>query len=201
MTYVFTRDLPSWLFLVELLSDTGWNTDDNVRLDGSERSDSGSSWLGSEGSDGGSERSIEGSVTIVSEFSCLSAYYPLKLVKRLTVVEISLEDDQVGLGQVLEEIGCLRVQVPEGVSSAPEGVGLVPPLALLLVLLPSVTEGSERVPLGLGSILKELSVDTRVEDPAHQYLFGGGKLCTYQSQSRLVTSETNQGIFFPWKMT
>jgi hypothetical protein len=59
------------------------------------------------------------------------------------VVEISLEDDQVGLGQVLEKIGSLRVQVPEGVSGAPEGVGFVSPLALLLVLLPSVTEGSE----------------------------------------------------------
>jgi hypothetical protein len=73
MTYVFTRDLPSWLFLVELLSDTVWDTDDNVRLDCSERSDSGSSWLGSKGSDGGSKGSVEGSVTIVSEFSCLSA--------------------------------------------------------------------------------------------------------------------------------
>jgi hypothetical protein len=66
---------------------------------------------------------------------------------------------------MLEEIGCLRVQVPEGVSSAPEGVSLVPPLALLLVLLPSVTKSSERMPLGLGSILKELTVNTRVEDP------------------------------------
>lgn len=73
MTYVFTRDLPSWLFLVELLSDTGWDTDNDVRLDGSERSDSGSSWLGSEGSDSGREGGVEGSVTIVSEFSCLSA--------------------------------------------------------------------------------------------------------------------------------
>jgi len=84
---------------------------------------------------------------------------------KLTVVEISLEDDQVGLGQMLEKIGCFRVQVPEGVSSAPEGVGLVPPFALLLVLLPSVTESSERIPLGFGSILEELTVDTRVEDP------------------------------------
>ena len=63
------------------------------------------------------------------------------------------------------------MQIPEGVTSAPEGVSLVLPLALLLVLLPSVTEGSKRVPLGLGSILKELSVDTRVEDPAHQHHF------------------------------
>ena len=73
MTYVFTRDLPSWLFLVELLSDPGWDTDDNVRLDGTERSDSGGSRLGSKGSDGGREWSVEGSVTIVSELSCLSA--------------------------------------------------------------------------------------------------------------------------------
>jgi hypothetical protein len=85
-----------------------------------------------------------------------------------TVVEISLEDDQVGLGQVLEEIGSLRVQVPEGVSGAPEGVGFVPPLALLFVLLPSVTHRSERVPLSIGGLLKELSIDTRVEDPTSQ---------------------------------
>jgi len=104
-------------------------------------------------------------VTIVSEFSCPSAIEAPQGQLKLTVVEISLEDDQVGLGQVLEEIGCLRVQVPEGVSSAPEGVGLVPPLALLLVLLPSVTKSSERIPLGLGSVLEELTVDTRVEDP------------------------------------
>ena len=104
-------------------------------------------------------------MTIVREFSCPSAIAATHGQLKLTVVEISLEDDQVGLGQVLEEIGCLRVQVPEGVSSAPEGVGLVPPLALLLVLLPSVSKGSKRIPLGLGSVFKELTVDTRVEDP------------------------------------
>lgn len=89
----------------------------------------------------------------------------MTVVGEFTVVEITLEDDEVRLGQVLEQIGSLRVQVPEGVSGAPEGVGLVLPLALLLVLLPSVTKRSERVPLGVGGVLEQLAVDTRVEDP------------------------------------
>jgi hypothetical protein len=74
-THVFTRDLPSWLLFVELLSNSRRDTDDNVRLDGSERGDSGCSWLGSKGSDSDGEGSVEGSVTIVSEFSCGSARY------------------------------------------------------------------------------------------------------------------------------
>ena len=95
------------------------------------------------------------------------------------------------------------MEIPEGVSSTPEGVGLVLPLALLFVLLPSVSERSERVVLGFRGVLKELSVNTGVEDPDRvsfnrrvRYRLN----VTYQSQSFLVTSETNQGIFFPWKM-
>ena len=60
------------------------------------------------------------------------------------------------------------MEIPEGVSCAPERVGLVLPLALLFVLLPSVTEGSKRIVLGLRSVLEELPVDTRVEDPVDE---------------------------------
>jgi len=38
----------------------------------------------------------------------------------LSVVQVSLEDDQVRARQVEEKIGCLGLDVPEGVSSAPE---------------------------------------------------------------------------------
>lgn len=53
----------------------------------------------------------------------------------------------------------------EGVTSAPEGVRLVLPLPLLLVLLPPVTEGPERVDLSVRRVGEELAVDTRVEQP------------------------------------
>ena len=53
----------------------------------------------------------------------------------------------------------------EGVTSAPEGVGLVLPLALLLVLLPSLTKSSERVDLLLGSLGEQVTIGHRVQDP------------------------------------
>lgn len=51
------------------------------------------------------------------------------------MVEITLEDDEVGAGEVKEEIRGFAVQVPEGVSGAPERMLLVNPFALSLVLL------------------------------------------------------------------
>jgi len=53
----------------------------------------------------------------------------------------------------------------EGVSGAPEGVCLVLPFTLLLVLLPPVTESSERVHLFLASLGEQLTVGTSVEQP------------------------------------
>lgn len=53
----------------------------------------------------------------------------------------------------------------EGVSGAPEGVGLVLPFTLLLVLLPPVTESSERVHFFLASLGEQLTVGTSVEQP------------------------------------
>ena len=46
----------------------------------------------------------------------------LAVVSQFTVVEVSLEDDQVGLREVEEEIWSFGVQVPVGESGAPEGV-------------------------------------------------------------------------------
>lgn len=100
----------------------------------------------------------------------------MAIVGELSVVEISLEDDQVGLGEVLEEIWSFRVEVPlmsarstgltyEGITGTPEGVSLVLPLALLFILLPSVTQRSERVHLLVRGFGEELTVHTRVEDP------------------------------------
>ena len=87
MTYVFSGNLPTGFLLVELLADTRWDTDDDIRLDGSQRGHWRSSWLGGKRTDSDGERRVERSVTVVGEF---------------TVVEITLEDDQVGLREVLE---------------------------------------------------------------------------------------------------
>lgn len=86
-THVFSRDLPSGLLLVKLLTDTRWDTDNDVRLDSSERGDGRCSGLGRKGTDGNGERRVERSVTVVSE---------------LSVVKITLENDQVGFRKVLE---------------------------------------------------------------------------------------------------
>ena len=51
------------------------------------------------------------------------------------MVEVTLEDDKVGTRKVEEEIGSFIVELPEREASAPEGVLLIHPLLLLLVLL------------------------------------------------------------------
>ena len=104
-------NLPSLLLLVQLLTDAIGNTNDNVRLDGTERDDGGSTRSAGEGSDRLGERSVVRVVTVVPE---------------LPVVQVSLEDDQVRGGELNEEIGSLGDQAPEGESGAPEGVALVP---------------------------------------------------------------------------
>ena len=65
------------------------------------------SGLLAEASDGLVERSRRRSLAVVSEFS---------------VVEVALVDDEVGVGEVEEEIRCLSDELPEGVSTAPEGM-------------------------------------------------------------------------------
>lgn len=51
------------------------------------------------------------------------------------MVEVSLEDEQVGFRQVKEEIGSFGVEIPVGKSGAPEWVLLVDPDTLLFVFL------------------------------------------------------------------
>lgn len=46
----------------------------------------------------------------------------MAVVGQLTVVEVSLEVDQVGFREVKEEIGSFGVEVPVAESGAPEGM-------------------------------------------------------------------------------
>ena len=100
---VLARDLPSGLVLVELLADTRGDTDHDVRLDRSERGHGRRARLRGERADRNVEGRVERGVAVVREFS---------------VVEVSLENNQVRLGEVLEQIGGFRMQVPLAVSSA-----------------------------------------------------------------------------------
>ena len=50
------------------------------------------------------------------------ASWGLAVVGQLTVVEVSLEDDQVGFREVEEEIGSFGVEVPVGEPGTPEGM-------------------------------------------------------------------------------
>lgn len=51
------------------------------------------------------------------------------------MVEITLKKDKVRARQVQEEIRGFAVQLPKGVASTPEGMLLIDPLALALVVL------------------------------------------------------------------
>lgn len=110
-------------------------------------------------------------MTVVGELAVTSV--PLKEVylRDVPVVEVTLEDDEVGLAESVPEVRRLRVEVPEGEASAPEGVLVVNELALSLELLPALAEGAEVENILLGDIvrvvlgLEEVTVDTLVEDP------------------------------------
>jgi hypothetical protein len=51
------------------------------------------------------------------------------------VIKISLENNQIRTREVKEQIGSLGVEIPEGVTSAPERMLLIDPFAFFLVLL------------------------------------------------------------------
>jgi hypothetical protein len=67
MATYLSGNLPALLFLVQLFTDTVGDTDDNVRLDGTEGDDGGSPGGASERSDGLREGGVVRVVTIVSE--------------------------------------------------------------------------------------------------------------------------------------
>lgn len=138
------------LSLIQCFTDSIGQTTDDVTLDRSQRNDRRGARSASEGSDRLGERSGVRQVTIVSQ---------------LSVVQVSLEDDQVRGGEFEEKIRRLSGETPEGESGAPEGMALVLEFALLLVLLPPSTHGSQPVHLLLGGLREEVSVDTRVQDP------------------------------------
>ena len=70
---------------------------------------------------------------VVSMVSASSQHWHCEMY--LAVVEVTLENDKVGTRKVEEKIGSLIVELPEREASAPEGVLLIHPLLLLLVLL------------------------------------------------------------------
>ena len=150
MTYVFARNLPSSLLLIQLLSNILRQTANDIRLDGSKTADSRRTGLASHGTDSLSERGCVRNVTIISQ---------------LSVVQISLEDDEVRFVEVEEHVRSLRVQIPEGVTGAPEGMLLVPPLALLLILLPPSSHQTKLVHVGFGSLAEQVAVNARVQEP------------------------------------
>lgn len=94
----------------------------------------------------------------------------MTIVGQLSVVQISLEDDEVGFVKVEEHIRGLRMQVPEGVTCAPEGVLFVSPLALLLILLPPSSQQPKLVHLGFGRLAEQVAVNARVQEPVEYSL-------------------------------
>lgn len=57
------------------------------------------------------------------------------VVRQLTVVQVALENDEVRAREVQEEVGRLRMQLPECIARAPEGVLFVHPFTFRFVLL------------------------------------------------------------------
>ena len=84
-----TRNFPTLFTLVELLGLVGRETDDDITLDRAERQDGRRARFRREGSDRHRERRRRRRVAVVSE---------------LAVVQVALEDDEVGIGEVEEEI-------------------------------------------------------------------------------------------------
>ena len=60
------------------------------------------------------------------------------------MIEVSLEDDQVALTEVLEQVRRFIVDAPECVTGAPERVLLVHPLSLLFILLKGEFSGEQK---------------------------------------------------------
>jgi len=84
------------------------------------------------------------------------------------MIEVALEDEEVGLGEVEEKIRSFGGEVPllgeagmkkrarknerktyEGVSSTPEGVLFVDPFAFTFILLPALTHEAKGFEIGL----------------------------------------------------
>ena len=98
------------------------------------------------------------------------------------MVQVTLEDDEVRAREVEEQIRSFIEELPVGEASAPEGVLLVYPLALLFVLLhkimnihpkqvcnctylPAHAKTTKTVLLLLSSLREEVSVHHRVQEP------------------------------------
>lgn len=123
VTHVFPTDLPARLRLVKALRcliSVRTKTNHNVALDGPQASDHRGTSRARHRPDSDLERS-----------TCRSG----AIVCQLSVVQVTLEEDEIRSRQMKEQIGGLRVKIPEGVPCAPERVLLVHPFAFLFVLL------------------------------------------------------------------
>ena len=65
----------------------------------------------------------------------------MTVVRQLPMVQIALEEHEIRARKVQEQIWCLAMQIPIGVSSAPERMLLVHPFPFFLVLLGSLSAG------------------------------------------------------------
>ena len=122
-TYIFTADLPPWFSPIQFLCyvlPIRAQSDNDIALDGPETCYTRSARLACHRANGLLEWGVRRGGAVVG---------------KLPMIQIALEVDEIGFGQMKEEIRSFRMQVPEGVAGAPEGVLLVYPLAFLLVLL------------------------------------------------------------------
>lgn len=109
-THVFSTNLPTGLILIQPLGGLIaliTKPDDDVALDRPQRTDPRSARGIGHRPDRDAERRAGGSLAVIGQ---------------LTVVEVSLEEHQVGFREVEEEIGGFGVEVPVAEPGTPEGV-------------------------------------------------------------------------------
>lgn len=123
LAHIFSANLPTRFLLIQPLSDLValiTKPNDDITLDRSQRTDPRSACGICHRADRDGERRACRSMAVISQF---------------TVVEVSLEDEQIGFREVEEEIGCFGMEVPVSESSTPEGMLLVDPNTLPFVFL------------------------------------------------------------------
>ena len=109
-THVFSANLPTGFFLIHPLGDLVAlisKPNNDIALDRPQRANP---W-GARGVRHRADRDVE-----------RRASRSMAIVRQFTVVEVSLEDDQVGFREMKEEIWSFGVEVPVGESGTPEGV-------------------------------------------------------------------------------
>ena len=150
-THIFARNFPTRLLLIEFICNgVTRQPDNNIALDRPQ-----TAYAGRAG------QTRHGPNSLFKWRGGRSS----AIVCQLAVIQITLEEHQVALGQMQEQIGCLIRQVPVRETGAPERVLLVHPLASAFVPLPALTEKSEGRHIRFGRAREEVSVHTRVDKP------------------------------------